>query len=518
MVKKGISTKIGYMQLSKTTAVKTGASVQIPDASVFALPERVLQFGTGVLLRGLPDYFISHANEQKIFNGRVVVVKSTSTGGTDAFKDQDCMFTIVERGVVDGQPVNKLMINAAISRVVSANEEWDAILACAKNPLMQVIISNTTEVGITLVESDAQTEKPVSFPGRILAFLEARYAAFEGSDEAGMVIIPTELIVDNGIKLKQIVVTLAEKKNASPAFMQWLTNANDFCNSLVDCIVPGKLPAAEQTAVETELGYEDQLMIMSEPYRLWAIETKSERTLSILSFRTCNEGVVLAPDINKFRELKLRLLNATHTLSCGMAHLSGFATVKEAMANHVFTELVAGLMIQEISPLIVQNNISIEEAHQFAAQVIDRFRNPFIEHLWLNITAQFTSKMAMRVVPLIEKQYATETAAPELMALGFAAFIAFMKSEQKADGLFYGQANGKEYRINDDKAALLHQHWQLGNTGLMVNHILADTAVFGADLSGYPGFADAVTRHLVSLTEQDAMKTLNSIFAKKSVA
>ncbi|MBX9735167.1 MAG: altronate oxidoreductase, partial [Chitinophagaceae bacterium] len=57
-------------------------SVQVPLASSIHLPERIIQFGTGVLLRGLPDYFIHQANKNNIFNGRVVVVKSTSVGQT----------------------------------------------------------------------------------------------------------------------------------------------------------------------------------------------------------------------------------------------------------------------------------------------------------------------------------------------------------------------------------------------------------------------------------------------------
>jgi tagaturonate reductase len=135
---------------------------------------------------------------------------------------------------------------------------------------------------------------------------------------------------------------------------------------LVDCIVPGKLPAAEQEEVEKKLDTEDELMIMSEPYRLWAIETNSERTKNILSFSRCDSSVVLAPDINKFRELKLRLLNATHTLSCGLAHLSGFTTVKEAMQDETFVLFVTNLMKEEIIPLVAQNDISTEEALLFA--------------------------------------------------------------------------------------------------------------------------------------------------------
>ncbi|NCI51622.1 tagaturonate reductase [Sediminibacterium roseum] len=506
------------MQLSKQNLQKIDTTgVDVPPVQLFSLPEKVLQFGTGVLLRGLPDYFIDKANKQNIFNGRIVVVKSTGMGATDSFAKQDGLYTLLERGVVNGKQTEQTSINASISRVLSANEEWERILQCAANPEMQLVLSNTTEVGIALVEEDAVNEKPVSFPGRLLFFLLERFRVFDGSDESGMVIVPTELIVDNGAKLRKIILTLAKLKNVSARCLQWLDEKNEFCNSLVDCIVPGKLPAAEQQAVEQKLGYSDELMIMSEPYRLWAIETSSERAKEILSFSTCNQGVILAPDINKFRELKLRLLNATHTLSCGLAHLSGFSTVKEAMRDGVFVSYVSALMHEEIIPLVAQGNISVEEANQFAQQVIDRFRNPYIEHLWLSITAQYTSKIAMRVVPLVEKQYAAGKATPELMALGFAAFLRFMDSQEK-DGGYYGTANGVAYRIQDDLAALLHNHWQNAANGTIAEKTLCDERVFGADLSQYPGFAAEVSRMLEMLQQHGAANTLRSIFAKKTVA
>lgn len=506
------------MQLSKKILSQIQQEGLAPQASLFALPEKVLQFGTGVLLRGLPDHFIDKANKQNLFNGRIVVIKSTATGGTDAFKDQDGLFTLLERGVENGERSEKTFINASISRVLSANEEWDKILQCAGDPEIRLIISNTTEVGITYMESDVLAQKPESFPGRVLSILMTRYELFEGSVESGMVIIPTELIVDNGIKLKEIVVKLAEKKGVSETFLYWLKTANDFCNSLVDCIVPGKLADTEQKNAEEQLGYEDKLMIMSEPYRLWAIETKSERTKQILSFSQCDAGVVIAPDINKFRELKLRLLNATHTLSCGLAHLSGFTTVKEAMQDEAFTHFVSSLMMEEISPLIVQNNITLEEAHQFASQVIDRFKNPFIEHLWLNITAQYTSKMAMRTVPLVEKHYSVSSEVPEKIAMGFAAFIAFMQSTQKEDAQYYGTNKEKEYRINDDKASFLNQYWHMGDAQARVDAILRDTSLFGTDLTQYAGFSEAVCDMLISIRNHGAENMLKSIFAKKSVA
>ena len=409
----------------KTYATITNENVD----ALFALPEKVLQFGTGVLLRGLPDYFIDKANKQGLFNGRIVVVKSTDQGGTDAYTEQDGLYTLLEKGIENGLPVERTTINASISRVVSAKTEWQAVLDCAANPDIQIIISNTTEVGITLLASDANSLLPESFPGKLLHFLMERYRVFNGSSESGLVIIPTELISDNGIKLKEIVIELAKLKELDAKFIDWVNNANDFCSSLVDCIVPGKLPANEQTQFEQNVGYQDNLAIMSEPYRLWAIETSSEKTASILSFAAADARVILAPSINKYKEIKLRLLNATHSLCCGVAILSEFLTVRDALNDKTFKDFFSSMLLDEIVPLVADGDITMEEARSFALQVVDRFSNQSIEHLWVNIAVQYTAKMQMRVVPLVDKYVKQHGNAPVLISFGFAAYLLFMKSK-----------------------------------------------------------------------------------------
>src|SRR3954465_3190272 len=94
------------------------ASVNLPDELLFELPERVLQFGTGVLLRGLPDYFIDKANRRGVFNGRIVVVKSTSRGDSDSFEKQDGLYTLCVRGIEKGVKVEENIVCSAISRVL----------------------------------------------------------------------------------------------------------------------------------------------------------------------------------------------------------------------------------------------------------------------------------------------------------------------------------------------------------------------------------------------------------------
>src|SRR6476646_6360594 len=141
--------------------------VEVPSEELFELPEKVLQFGTGVLLRGLPGYFIDKANKQGLFNGRIVVVKSTAQGDTTAFDRQDGLYTLCVICINNEDKVEENIINAAISRVINAQEQWEQVLECAHNQAMQIIISNTTEVGIQLVNEDVRKHPPQSFPGKL---------------------------------------------------------------------------------------------------------------------------------------------------------------------------------------------------------------------------------------------------------------------------------------------------------------------------------------------------------------
>ena len=486
-------------------------TVAIPDESLFELPEKVLQFGTGVLLRGLPDYFIDKANRKGIFNGRVVIVKSTSQGDASSFDKQDGLYTVCVRGLQNGKKTEENSINASVSRVLSAHDEWEQILECAHNANMQVIISNTTEVGIQLINDDIRRHPPVSFPGKLLAFLYERFHAFEGSEVSGMVIIPTELIPDNGKKLESIVLELAHLNGLESEFIEWLESSNHFCNSLVDRIVPGKPDATAQQEIEAQLGYADQLLIMSEVYRLWAIEG-DDHVKSILSFAQADEAVVIEPDIDRYRELKLRLLNGTHTLSCGLAFLSGCETVKQAMDDEAMSLFIADLMLNELAPSIPYK-IDAGVSREFGSQVLDRFRNPHIKHQWINITVQYSSKMKTRCIPVLLKHYEKHKTVPELFALGFAAYLYFMKAVTKKDERYFGELNGKAYPIQDDHVEIFYKRWSTLSTSALVQEVLKDHAFWGADLQSLPGFQNAITDKLnlmVSSGVKDAMEAVHS--------
>ncbi len=496
------------MILSRYTLKNIQPPIAVPDESVFELPEKVLQFGTGVLLRGLPDYFIDKANRQGIFNGRIVVVKSTNQGDSNAFEKQDGLYTLCVRGLQNGEKVEENIVNSSISRVLSASEEWEQVLEVAHNVNLQVVISNTTEVGIQLVHDDIRHHPPKSFPGKLLAVLYERFKAFGGSASSGLVIVPTELIPENGKKLESIVLELAHLNGLEDGFIEWLETANRFCNSLVDRIVPGKPDAATLAQLQSELGYSDQLLTMSEVYRLWAIEGDAH-VQSVLSFAQVDEGVIVQPDINIFRELKLRLLNGTHTLSCGLAFLAVCRTVKEAMDNPVVFDFIRSSMLEEIAPAIPYP-VSAEAASDFGNKVLDRFRNPHIEHLWINITMQYSSKFKMRLLPVLLEHYKKYNTVPERFALGFAAYLYFMKATVREDGKFFGERESVRYPINDDQAEVFYRRWSGLTPATLVQETLGDTAFWGEDLNSLEGFRQAVTEQLTIIMDIGMREAIES--------
>jgi len=476
-------------------------NASLPSVHDFGLPEKVLQFGTGVLLRGLVDYFIQEANTRGIFNGRVVVIKSTAQGELNAFKKQDGLYTICVRGLENGKLVSENRICAAISRVLSADFAWAEILHSVHNRELQIIVSNTTEVGLRLEEESIFKNPPRSYPAKLLALLYERYKFFHADRSAGFVIIPTELIPDNGALLCDILLRLAHFNLLEADFVAWLTEANVFCSSLVDRIVPGKPLGEEKAALENDLGFSDELALIAEPYRLWAI-AGDEKIKSICSFHEADAGVIISSDITPYRELKLRLLNGTHTLTCGLAHLAGFTTVKEGMADKVLSNYIRGLMQEEILP-VLPPPITEQQAREFASRVLERFANPFIEHPWLSITLQYSSKMRMRNIPILLNHYKKHNGAPKRIALGFAAYILFMKAVKFEDRVYYGKTENGFYPIRDDEASYFMDLWHRRQPEEIVRTVLANQSLWGTDLCQLPGFANLVVERLRDLMRRD---------------
>ncbi|MGH9339650.1 MAG: tagaturonate reductase [Acidobacteriota bacterium] len=486
--------------------------INLPPPGVYDLPEKVLQFGSGRFLRAFCDAFVDHANREGVFNGRVVIVQSTGGERSSILDQQDGLYTLILRGIREESSLETRSVLASVSRALSANQQWEEVLECARNPQLDVVISNTTEVGIVLDKEDSpDLAPPRSFPGKLTAFLYERYQAFSGERNKGLVVIPCELIEENGAVLKSIVLELARLWKLEKGFAGWVESANHFCNSLVDRIVTGSPAQSELEDLWEQLGYQDDLLTIAELYNLWAIEG-DEALKRRLSFALANPGIVIAPDITPYREHKIRLLNGTHTLLSPTAFLYGAATVLESMNDPRISRFVDGLMRQEIAPSL-ERQIS-EEAGGAAAtrafidEVLDRFRNPFIRHQVIDITLQATSKMRLRNVPTLKRHYEREGTAPQHFCLGFACYLLFMRGLESQEGKIYGRRQGDLYPINDDRAGYFMDRWK-GVDGRssetvreFVAGVCADSELWGMDLNILPGFSQTVAGNLSELLQR----------------
>ncbi len=461
-------------------------------------PEKVLQFGTGILLRGLPDYFINEANQKNTFNGSIVIIKSTD-GDVNDFNDQDNLYTTFIKGIKNGDYIEKTIINSSISRVLSAQNSWDKIIEVAESDDLQVIISNTTETGLQYVNEDIFTFPPSSFPGKLTSLLFNRFSK-KGDATKDIVIIPTELITDNGDKLKEIVHQHISFNHLPDEFILWLDKNIIFCNSLVDRIV-----TAANINDFSNVIYIDKLAVKTEPYNLWAIEG-DERVKNILTFSEANKGVIINENIDYYRERKLRILNGTHTISVCLGFWMDFNTVYECMQNELVGEFIEGVMFEEIVPSL---NLGTQDENLiFAKEVLDRFNNPDLKHLLLNITMQQTAKMKMRNLPTIKRYYEKFNKVPLRLAMGFMAYLLFMRATHIKAGKYYGTRRENEYLINDDQAEYFYKIWKdidiKDETAIkrLVLSVCRNSELWEIDLSHLPDFVETVSRQLIYLTQK----------------
>ncbi|MEM8557278.1 MAG: tagaturonate reductase [Bacteroidota bacterium] len=512
-------------------ATQARTDLQVPSRALLDLPERIVQFGTGGFLRGFADDFIDKANRAKANRagagiGRAVVVSQTGSGRAAAFNEQDGLYTLLVRGIDQGQPVEATRVIGAVSRAVSARDDWNAVLDLARRPEVSLVVSNTTEVGIRWDEADdVHAAPPSSFPAKLTAFLFARAETFKYTDDGGLVVLPCELIEQNGDTLRTLVHRWAERGGLGDDFMRWVERTCVFPNTLVDRIVPGSPDPAEAAAIREQLGYDDALLTTCEVYRLFAIQAPdgdTEALCSRLGFADADPGVVVTDDVEPYRLRKVRLLNGTHTLMVPVALGCGLATVEEAVTDARVGAFVQQVMIEELAVATESELAEVGEqpgtAEPFARAVLDRFRNPYIRHEMVQITLQQTMKLGVRVAPAVERYHAATGRPPEGIALGVAAMLLLHRAAAGLDGQHFPGLDVTQL-LRDDRADTIRAAWARTDARdpnaleALTETLLADARLWDMDLTRVPGFADAVARHLVHAHAEGLPAAVDALLA-----
>lgn len=485
------------------------------------LPERVLQFGTGMLLRALVDAAVDVANQSGAFRGSILVVQSTPHGNAAVLNRQSGLFTLVERGLVDGKPVQRTRLIGAISRALRADAEWPAVREAVVRPELQVIVSNVTEAGFRLESQDLERpEHRASFPAKLVDLLHTRFDRLPNGPP--LYVIPTELVPDNGPELAAMVGRLASCLPRARDFRAWLSQRVRFCSSLVDRITTGAPDPDLRRDLESRLGYTDGLCTVTEPHALWAIEADPAPLRTVFPIEGV-PGVIVAPDITLYRERKLRLLNGTHTATAPLAVLANVMTVREAAEHPGLGAFIRRILFEEIP---AGTDLPAETAAAYARTVLDRFRNPWLAHEWRVIATNQTAKFRLRVAPCIVGFVTRRRAVPQALALSCAALLRFARNLGNPGATeATGWWRGRTYSIADADLPTVTRHWRAVEPSparapipadalrQLAARALADSTVVGSDLTGLSGFLEAVTTWLLRL-EREGVETVLDTLAR----
>ncbi len=351
----------------------------------------ILQFGAGNFLRAFVDLFVSQTGFD-----RIVVVQSTGIERAEALNRAGGKYHVAIQGFADGRVIDETEEVTSIKEALHAGTQWDRVLDAARDPALRWIVSNTTEAGFALDETDlANVGVPASFPAKLLAVLLARHAA----GLPGVTILPCELIEHNGSRLRELVLDQAARWSVPASALAWLKDECRWINNLVDRIVPG--PPKSHPLLES-----DPLLLSAEPFAFWAIETAGD-------FELKHPAIVTAPDITPYYLRKVRILNGLHSALVCKALPMGIETVREAVEHPVVGPWLQRLLDEEIVPVLEGR---VEDPAAFGRTTLDRFRNPFLEHKLSAIALNHEAKMKVRLLPTYEEYRIKFGREPELLS------------------------------------------------------------------------------------------------------
>ncbi len=460
-----------------------------------------MQFGGGNFLRAFVVWMVDILNKETDFNGGIAIVKPTEGGDYLELKEQDGLFTVVLDGIKDGKQMAEKSLVTSVQKVVNCYTEWQTYLDLAENPDLRFIVSNTTEAGIQFNSEDKFDDSPPKeFPAKLTVWLHQRFEHFVGDISRGCILLPCELIENNGKALKNCVLQYADLWQLGDDFKEWLDSSNHFCGTLVDRIVSG-YPRERANGIEKELGYKDQLLVAGEYYHSWVIQAP-EFVQKELPFSQTELNVEFVSDLAPYREMKVRLLNGAHTSMVPVAYLAGIRLVNEAMEDETVSGFVESLLLKEATPTL---DFPVEIKRKFVADVLDRFRNPLLKHQLISISLNSTSKFVTRLLPTLKDYYAKEGKLPQRIVFGLSALIRFYK----------GESDGEAIPLKDDQRILdfFAVQWKKFNNNKLtlselVTSILKNTLLWKEDLTQLDNLVETVTQNIEDMENKGVLQSL----------
>ena len=441
-------------------------------------PVKVLQFGEGNFLRAFTAWVIDVMNEKTHFNAAIQIVQPIPQGMAHLVNAQDGLYHVLLHGIKNGKASKESRLITAVDHAINPYENYQQYLESGENPDLEFIISNTTEAGIAFEAEEYFPDKiSKTFPGKLTSLLYHRYKHFKGAPDKGLVFFPCELIDKNGAALKETILQYVQHWGLPAEFKAWILNNNIFCNTLVDRIVPG-FPKDSITEIQEEITYEDNLVVMAEPFHLWVIEVPEHARALSERFPAQNASleVKFVSDLSPYRTRKVRILNGAHTALVPVAYLQGLRTVRESIEDDKVGKYIKEVIFEEIIPTL---DLPEEELVKFSNDVIERFLNPYIKHELISISLNSISKFKVRVLPSLLEYKERKNQLPERLVMSLAALIVFYR----------GYWHGENIPLNDNLEILnfFTSVWENTDSNIIAQETLSNVKLWDQDLTKIEG-------------------------------
>lgn len=481
----------------KTIAsVALPANVQLPLYDRQQLRSRIVHFGFGAFHRAHQALMTNRVLNQHGGDWGICEISLFSGDQLmSQLRQQEHLFTVMEKSAAGNQPI----IIGAVKECLNAKlDSLEAIVEKFCEPQVAIVSLTITEKGYCIdpatghldlsqprIVHDLQTPgEPHSAPGILVEALHRRRVR----GLPAFTVLSCDNIPDNGHVVKNAVLDMATRRD--PQLASWIAEHVSFPGTMVDRIVP----AATETSlaeITRELGVEDPCAISCEPFIQWVIED------NFVAGRPDwgSVGAQLVDDVLPWEEMKLRMLNGSHSFLAYLGYLAGYAHISDCMQDESYRRAARQLMMAEQAPTLRITGVDLAA---YADSLIERFSNPALQHRTWQIAMDGSQKLPQRLLDGIRIHLKEGTHWP-LLALGVAGWMRYVSGVDDA---------GNAIDIRDPLAEKIGTIVSNSHDDNRVEALLTLHEIFGSDLPANPQFVHHIQQAWQHLVQQGARQAL----------
>lgn len=408
--------------------------------------------------------------------------------------EQDGLYTLTEFAT-DGDHTTRVL--GAITEYVQAAKDRTAAIHRLADPAIKIVSLTITEGGYYVdangqfmlddpaIAEDLKRNVPETAFGLVTEALRLRRESGAGP----FTVMTCDNLRDNGTVARTAFCTYAKARDAKLG--AWIEENVTFPSTMVDRITPS-VSAADVTRLNALSGIDDKMPLFAEDFTQWVIEDKFCAGRPELEA----VGAEFTQDVGPYEQVKLRMLNASHSMLALPGVLMDYATVPDAMQDTALVALLEQFLAQDASPFI--NPPEGVSLHHYAQQVLSRFRNPAVGDQLIRIASDSASKLPV---------FWADTAKGVLeagkdhkrIAFGVACFLNYLRGETDSQKRYTLSEPG----LRDDARA---QALQDDTTTALQIPVFS-----GWELDRFPAFVQDVDRLRQTIRTHSARKTLQNL-------